>query len=146
MQHYMLSSGILPYHLKHPVIKPFFKNCKRNNISNYKSISLLISFSNVFEKVLHIRLSEYISNNNILVEEQFGFKIKSATETAIYKSITEILKDLKIKLVEGGIFCELEEGFCCVNHDILWPKLKYIGITGKANLYLNPISIVGVYK
>jgi len=142
----MLSSGILPDHLKYPVIKPLLKNSKRYNISNYRPISLLISFSNVFEKVLHIRLSEHISNNSILVEEQFGFKIKSATETAIYKLITEILKDLKIKLVVGGMFCELEEGFYCVNHYILWPKLKYNGITGKANLYLNPISRIGVYK
>jgi len=140
MQHYMLSSRILPDHLKHLVIKPLFKNSKLNNISNYRPIPLLISFSNVFEKVLHIRLSEHISNNNILVEEQFGFKIKSATEMAIYKLITGILKDLKIKLVVEGIFCELEEGFYCVNHDILWLKLKYNGITDKANLYLNPIS------
>jgi hypothetical protein len=122
------------------------KNSKRNNNSNYRPIALLISFSHVFEKVLHIRLSEHINNNNILVEEQLGFRIKSTTEKAIYKLITEILKDLKIKLIVGGIFCELEEGFYCVNHDNLWSKLKYNGITGEANLYLNPISRIGVYE
>jgi hypothetical protein len=56
-----------------------FKNSDRNNISNYRPIFLSISFSNVFEKVLHIRLSEHINNNNILVEEQSGFRIKSTT-------------------------------------------------------------------
>jgi hypothetical protein len=142
----MLSPGILPGHLKYPVIKPLFKNSKRNNISNYRPISLLISFSNVFEKVLHIRLSEQINNNNILVEEQFGFRIQSTTEKPIYKLITGILKDLKIKLIVEGIFCELEEGFYCVNHDISWSILKYNGIAGKANLYLNPISRIGVYE
>lgn len=64
---------------------------------------------------------------------------------AIYKLITGILKELKIKLIVGGNFCELE-GFYCVNHDILWSKLKYNGITRKANLYLNPISRIGVYE
>ena len=147
MQHYMLSSGILPDYLKYPVIKPLIKNSKRNNISNYRPISLLISLSNVFEKVLHIRLSEHINNNNnILDEEQIGFRIKSTTEKAIYKLITEILRALMIKLIVGGNFCELEEDFYCVNHDILWSKLKYNGIIGKANLYLNPISRIGVYE
>jgi len=146
MQHYMLSSGILPAHLKYPVIKPLFKNSKRNNISNYRPISLLTSFSNVFEKVVHIRFSEHINNNNISVEVQFGFRKKSTKEKAIYKLITEILKDLKIKLIVGGIFCKLEEGFYCVNHDILWSTLKYNGIAGKVNLYLNPISRIGVYE
>jgi hypothetical protein len=142
----MLSSGILPDHLKYYVIKPLFKNGKRINISNHRPISLLISFSNVFEKVLHIRLSEHIKSNNILVEAQFGFRIKTTTEKAIYKLITEILKDLKIKLIVGGIFCKLEKGFCCVNCDILWTTLKYNGITGKVNLYLNPIPRIGVYE
>jgi len=96
--------------------------------------------------VLHIRLSEHIKNNNILDEKKFGYRIKSTTEKAIYKLITEILEDLKIKLIGGGIFCELEEGFYCVNYDILWSKLKYNGITGKANLYLNLISRIGVYE
>jgi hypothetical protein len=72
-----------------------------------------------------IRLSEHINNNNILVEEQFGFRTKSTTEKTIYKLITGILKDLKIKLIVGGIFCELEEGFICVNHEIVWSKLEY---------------------
>jgi hypothetical protein len=88
MQHYTLSSGIVPDHLQYPVIKPLFKNSERNNISNYRPISLLISLSNIFEKVLHIRLSEHINNKNILVEEQFGFRIKLTTEKAICKLIT----------------------------------------------------------
>jgi hypothetical protein len=49
-------------------------------------------------------------------------------------------------LIVGGIFCELEEGFICVNHEIVWSKLEYNWITGKANLHLNPIPRIGVYE
>ena len=35
------------------------------------------------------------------------------------------------KLLEGGIFCDLEKTFDCVNHDILLSELKFYGISDK---------------
>ena len=50
-------------------------------------ISLLISFSKVFENVIHTRLYQQINQNNILVNEQYGFRSNSSTENASYKLI-----------------------------------------------------------
>jgi Notch-like protein len=46
-----LSSGIFPQRLKYAVVKPLFKKGERSCISNYRPISLLTSFSKVFEKL-----------------------------------------------------------------------------------------------
>jgi hypothetical protein len=50
-------------------------------------ISLLTSFSKVLENALYNRLIEYLSNNNVLVENQFGFRKGYATDNAIFKLI-----------------------------------------------------------
>jgi hypothetical protein len=51
----MLSNGIFPMRLKFSQISPVFKKGKKTEISNYRPVSLLTSFSKVFEKVIYKR-------------------------------------------------------------------------------------------
>jgi len=88
----MFSTGIFPERLKYAVIKSIFKNGDRNNVSNYKPISLLPAFSKVFEKVLYVRMHQHLINNDILVEDQFGFRPNSSTTAATFSLINEILE------------------------------------------------------
>ena len=66
------------------------------------------------------------------VTEQYGFRLGLRTDNATYKLTTEILSAMNNKLLVGGIFCDLEKAFGCVNHDILLYKLKFNGISDKA--------------
>jgi hypothetical protein len=50
------------------------------------------------------------------------------TDNAIYKLTTEILNAMNNKILVGGIFCDLEKAFDCVDHDILLSNLKFYGI------------------
>jgi len=88
----MFSTGIFPERLKYAVIKPIFKNGDRNDVSNYRPISLLPAFSKVFEKVLYVRMYQHLINNDILVDDQFGFRLKSSTMAATCDLINEILE------------------------------------------------------
>jgi hypothetical protein len=59
----------------------------RENMANYRPVSLLTSFSKVFEKIIYIRLLQHTNINNILVEEQFEFRPATSTDKASYRLI-----------------------------------------------------------
>jgi len=98
-----LSSGIFPDCLKYAIVKPLFKKGYKSKISNYKPISILISFSKVLEIVMYNQLQEHLNKYGILAEEQFGFSSDSTTNKTIYKLINETLNALNSKLIVGGI-------------------------------------------
>ena len=128
----MLPTGIFPLRLKFSQINPVFKKCKKTEISNYRPISLLTSFSKIFEKVIYKRLYCHVNSNNILAVEQYGFRSNSSTETAVYNLINNISEALNSNKWVGGTFCDLNKAFDYVNHNILLSKLEFYGITGRA--------------
>ena len=74
----------------------------------------------------------FLIENSILTNEQFGFREKSTTDMATFVLLNNIQLSLEKKKLVGGIFCDLQKAFDCVNHDILLQKLKYCGITDVA--------------
>jgi hypothetical protein len=77
-------------------------------MTNYRLISLLTSFSKVFEKIIYERFLKHIEINNILVEERFGFRLSASTDKASYRLSKEILNALNNRMLVGGIFCALQ--------------------------------------
>jgi hypothetical protein len=80
--------------------------------------------------------SKTLYYNNILSNHQHGFRSDFSSELAIYNLANEILKALDDKALVGGIFCDLNKAFDCVNHKVLLSKLKFYGAVGKVNALL----------
>jgi hypothetical protein len=78
-------------------------------MANYRPLSLLTSFSKVFERSIYERLLQHININNILVEEQFVFRPATSTDKASYRLINEILNAMNERNMVGGIICDLQK-------------------------------------
>jgi hypothetical protein len=78
----ILSTGTFPDRLKYSEAKPLCKKGDKMEVSKYRPISLLTTFSKITEKIIHKRLYCHLNNNNILVNEQFGFREKLSIEMA----------------------------------------------------------------
>jgi hypothetical protein len=92
-----LNSGVFPTRLKYSIIIPLRKKVDKNNVSNYRPISLLMSFSKMFEKITYNRLITHTTSNKIFTSSQFGFRKKSSTDKAAYKLLNDILTALNDK-------------------------------------------------
>jgi len=61
--------------LKYAIIRPLHKNDDRCQVSNYRSVSLLTSFSKIFEMVTQRRILKHLTKYYILSTEQYGFRV-----------------------------------------------------------------------
>jgi hypothetical protein len=60
-----LQEGIFPDRLKYSIIKPLYKKGNIKDISNYRPISLLTSFSKILEKVIQRRLLDNLQKTTL---------------------------------------------------------------------------------
>jgi hypothetical protein len=68
-----LASEIFPSRVKFSIVKPIFKDRSKNFMSNCRPILCLPSFSEIFEKVIYLRLYQHCIEN-ILSNHQYGFR------------------------------------------------------------------------
>jgi hypothetical protein len=62
-----IMSCVFPDCLKNAVVEPLYKKGDKSDITNYRPICMLTSFSKVLEKTMYHRLNQHLSVNNVLV-------------------------------------------------------------------------------
>ena len=125
-----LETGISPDAFKTSTVTPLYKKSDQTNLNNYKPISILPTISKVFGRVIHIQLYDYFCKNNLLCEQQYGFRSKHSTELATIKLVDHLVKNIDENCIPCTIYLDLSKAFDTFNFDILIIKLKFYGIIG----------------
>ena len=126
----MLKTGIFPDSFKTSKIVPLFKKGDHGLLTNYRPISLLPTISKVFERVIYDQMYLYFNNNNLLADEQFGFRKNHSTEYAAIKLVDHISNEMESGKTPVTLFIDLSKAFDTLSFDILLQKLNYYGIAG----------------
>lgn len=126
-----ISTGKFPEKLKMAKVIPVYKKAEKENVENYRPISVLPVLSKVFEKTMHKQLQEYFETNNLFYDRQYGFRKGHSTELAVLDLMDTIYWSIETAKVPINIFIDLTKAFDTINHDIMCSKLEYYGIKGK---------------
>ena len=123
-----VEKGIFPNNLKTAKITPIFKAGDVDIFTNYRPISILSSFSKIYEKIMYNRLLDFIQRFEILYSLQFGFRAKHSTSHALTHLVNKIATDIDQSKISIGVFLDLSKAFDTLNRDILFSKLENYGI------------------
>lgn len=127
-----LMFGIFPDRLKVAIVKPLLKRGDPKIIDNYRPISILTSFSKIFESVMTNRIVSFFSAGHLFSASQHGYITGKSINTGVYEFIQAVILGLENKEHPLGIFLDISKAYDCLDHRILIDKLQRYGIRGAA--------------
>lgn len=95
-----------------------------NEVTSYRPISLLCSFSKLFEKLLMDRLFEIEDFEHAIPNHQFGFRKEHGTDQQLFRVTQFILKAFDTQQYCSAVYVDITEAFDRVWHEGLLVKLS----------------------
>ena len=92
------------------------KKGKKSDPANYRGISLTSNLGKLFNKVLYARILKFLNLNQIIHENQTGFKEEARTTDHIF-TLKSIIENYKSKKRVFAAFIDLRQAF-----DTVWHK------------------------
>lgn len=135
----IFEESTFPTALKHALVIPVFKKGSRDELSNYRPISVLPIISKVVEKAITVRITKFFEDNEIFTKSQFGFRRNLSTTSAILDFVNNILNAYSDRKYASAVFCDLSKAFDCVCHGILLEKLR------KYNFHPSSLALITSY-
>ena len=114
--------GIFPEQMKIGKIIPVHKEGSKGDVGNYRPISLLTSFSKIYEKLMYDRVLNFLESNNSLFEMQYGFRPGRSCEQALLNAQNSLLDSLSNRQISLLLLIDFSKAFDMVEHSTLLKK------------------------
>lgn len=126
-----LDSGQVPKIHKEQTIVPIFKKDSKAKPENYRPVSLTSHILKLFERVMRTKIVNFVEENGLLSNEQYGFRPGRSTITQLLVHIDRIIDILETNQNADVLYLDFSKAFDKVCHVTLINKLKGFGIRDK---------------
>lgn len=123
-----LQEGIFPDAWKEALIVPIHKSGDKNEITNYRPISILIIFGKLLEKLVAERITWHLKP--YITDSQHGFMYARSTVSNLVCYTSDLIKSLDNRIPVDSIYTDFSKAFDKVDHGLLLQKLSNLGISG----------------
>ena len=132
-----ISTSTFPTIWKIAIVTPIHKSGSTNDEANYRPISVFPILSKIMEKAVYNQLKDYLEDNKLLSEQQFGYRKKRSTEIAAVPFLDDIRRNIEKGKLVGAVFMDLSRAFDTISLINLMTKLKAYGICGEEIQWFN---------
>lgn len=130
---YSLQSGCFPTAWKRVKIVPIFKNGRKNDIQNYRPISIISIIPKVFELLIYPNLYSHLKNH--IVSNQHGFFQGRSTHSNLVAFAENVIEHVDRRIQVDAVYTDFSKAFDKVDHQLLIQKLEKFGIHGPLLLW-----------
>ena len=109
----------MPDTLKIARVVPILKKGDPSIFSNYRPISVLPSISKLLEKLAYKRIITFLDSNNILHDNQFGFRKHRSTEHALQFLTPNFYEAVESNNYMMSIFLDFSRVFDTLSHILI---------------------------
>ena len=122
--------GIFPTDWKMANVAPARKRDDKQNVKNYRPVSLLPIFKKIFERLIYNEMYSFFTENDLISSNQSGFKQGDSCINQLLSITHDIYQSLDQGYEVRGVFLDISKAFDKVWHKGLIHKLKQNGIGG----------------
>ncbi|KAF2345377.1 Reverse transcriptase domain [Trinorchestia longiramus] len=125
-----LETGIVPDDWKRANVTPIFKKGNKQIPNNYRPISLTSVISKTIERLLKVRITKHLNDQNLINDTQHGFREKRSCLTNLLDSFGEVNRIYDSTKAVDFVYLDFQKAFDKVPHERLMAKVEAHGIRG----------------
>ena len=80
---------------------------------------MLNFFSKIFEKIVANRIIDFLDQNNVFYDHQYGFRKCHSTNHAIITLVEKVASALDSGKIVVGVYLDIRKAFDAISHPIL---------------------------
>lgn len=121
-----IEKNYVPLKFKKAKIIPFYKSGDPSDPCNYRPISILSVIAKPFEKHLHKHLYSYVVRNDLLHNDQSGFRKNHSCHTSLIQLTNDLFGNINENKFSGLIFIDFQKAFDVIKPSVLLQKLDIL--------------------